>query len=132
MGLLANVRTGHRIVSSRGPPRLSALVEKGRVSGSRRRSAGVGLRPPASFLSTVQIGITPRRRAVGPRFPGANAWRTADGGCWADYGMPQGGRRHRRCVGVVVVTLITYASLIVGGASCRSRSPLRDPEAGSR
>ena len=108
------------IVSSR-PARLAALAERG-VSGSRRALALAS--DPGKFLSTVQIGITLVGVASGA-FSGAtlgarlSAWlvdlglsaRLADG-----LGVGAG------------VTLITYASLIIGELVPKQIA-LRDPEA---
>mgnify|MGYP001057631426 CR=1 FL=1 len=108
------------IVSSR-PARLAALAERG-VSGSRRALALAS--DPGKFLSTVQIGITLVGVASGA-FSGAtlgarlSAWlvdlglsaRLADG-----LGVGAG------------VTLITYASLIIGELAPKQIA-FRDPEA---
>ncbi|KPN78177.1 DNA-binding protein, partial [Shewanella sp. Sh95] len=107
-------------VSSR-PARLSGLVEKG-VSGSRR--ALVLASNPGKFLSTVQIGITLvgvpsgafSGATPGPRL---SAWLVRVG-----LSQPVAD-----AVGVgAVVTLITYASLIVGELVPKQIA-LRDPEA---
>lgn len=108
------------IVSSR-PARLAALAEKG-VSGSRRALALAS--DPGKFLSTVQIGITLVGVASGA-FSGAtlgarlSAWLA---GLGLSPGVADG-------VGVgAVVTLITYASLIIGELVPKQIA-LRDPEA---
>lgn len=108
------------IVSSR-PARLSALVEKG-VGGSRRALALAS--DPGKFLSTVQIGIT-LVGVLSGAFSGAtlgarlSAW-------FASLGFTQG---VSDAIGVgAVVTLITYASLIVGELVPKQIA-LRDPEA---
>ncbi|WP_051053272.1 hemolysin family protein [Afipia clevelandensis] len=108
------------IVSSR-PARLTALVEKG-VTGSRRALALAS--DPGKFLSTVQIGIT-LVGVLSGAFSGAtlgarlSAWLVT-------FGLSQG---VADALGVgVVVTLITYASLIVGELVPKQIA-LRDPEA---
>jgi putative hemolysin len=108
------------IVSSR-PARLMGLVEKG-VSGSRRALALAS--DPGKFLSTVQIGITLVGVASGA-FSGATlGTRLAS---WlASLGLSQG---VADAAGVgAVVTLITYASLIIGELVPKQIA-LRDPEA---
>lgn len=108
------------IVSSR-PARLTALVEKG-VTGSRR--ALVLASDPGKFLSTVQIGIT-LVGVLSGAFSGAtlgarlSAWLVGFG--WSQSLADAFG------VGAVV-TLITYASLIVGELVPKQIA-LRDPEA---
>jgi len=108
------------IVSSR-PARLAALVEKG-VSGSRRALALAS--DPGRFLSTVQIGIT----LVGV-FSGAFSGATLGQRLTAwlvEAGVSQG---FADAIGVgVVVTGITYASLIIGELVPKQIA-LRDPEA---
>ncbi|MDQ8726705.1 hemolysin family protein [Bradyrhizobium sp. LHD-71] len=108
------------IVSSR-PARLAALVEKG-ASGSRR--ALVLASDPGKFLSTVQIGITLVGVLSGAVSGATLGLRLTD---WmAELGMPQ---RAADIAGVgVVVTLITYASLIVGELVPKQIA-LRNPEA---
>jgi putative hemolysin len=108
------------IVSSR-PARLAALVEKG-VKGSRRALALAS--DPGKFLSTVQIGIT-LIGVLSGAFSGATlgqrlaSWLT-------EAGLPQG---LADTIGVgIVVTVITYASLIVGELVPKQIA-LRDPEA---
>jgi putative hemolysin len=108
------------VVSSR-PARLAALVEKG-VTGSRRALALAS--DPGKFLSTVQIGIT-LVGVLSGAFSGAtlgarlSAWLVT-------LGLSQGAAD---AVGVgAVVTLITYASLIVGELVPKQIA-LRDPEA---
>lgn len=107
------------IVSSR-PARLAALAEKG-VSGSRR--ALVLASDPGKFLSTVQIGIT-LIGVLSGAFSGATlglrltAWLV-------ELGLSQGSAD---AIGVgAVVTVITYASLIVGELVPKQIA-LRDPE----
>src|SRR5918992_5459172 len=108
------------IVSSR-PARLTALVEKG-ARGSRR--ALVLASDPGKFLSTVQIGIT----LVGV-LSGAVSGATLGlrlTALLADYGVPP---TAADIIGVgVVVSFITYASLIVGELVPKQIA-LRDPEA---
>src|SRR3954467_8822909 len=108
------------IVSSR-PARLAALVEKG-IPGSRRALALAS--DPGKFLSTVQIGIT-LIGVLSGAFSGATLgqrlarWLT-------EAGLSQG---LADTIGVgVVVTVITYASLIVGELVPKQIA-LRDPEA---
>ena len=108
------------IVSSR-PARLTALVEKG-ASGSRRALALAS--DPGKFLSTVQIGITLVGVLSGAVSGATLGLRLTT---WlVELGMPQGAAD---IVGVgVVVSLITYASLIVGELVPKQIA-LRDPEA---
>jgi putative hemolysin len=108
------------IVSSR-PARLMGLVEKG-VSGSRRALALAS--DPGKFLSTVQIGITLVGVASGA-FSGATLGARASE--WlAGLGLSQG---VSNAFGVgAVVTVITYASLIIGELVPKQIA-LRDPEA---
>lgn len=108
------------IVSSR-PARLMGLVEKG-VSGSRRALALAS--DPGKFLSTVQIGITLVGVASGA-FSGATLGARVS--AWlASLGLSAG---VADAVGVgAVVTLITYASLIIGELVPKQIA-LRDPEA---
>ncbi len=108
------------IVSSR-PARLMGLVEKG-VSGSRRALALAS--NPGKFLSTVQIGITLVGVASGA-FSGATLGARLS--AWlASLGLSPG---VADAVGVgAVVTLITYASLIIGELVPKQIA-LRDPEA---
>ncbi|HEX7881293.1 MAG TPA: hemolysin family protein [Afipia sp.] len=108
------------IVSSR-PARLSGLVEKG-VSGSRRALALAS--DPGRFLSTVQIGIT-LVGVLSGAFSGATLGARLS--VWLmSFGWSQG---VADAVGVgAVVTLITYASLIVGELVPKQIA-LRDPEA---
>src|SRR5215218_1182411 len=108
------------IVSSR-PARLAGLVEKG-VKGSRRALALAS--DPGKFLSTVQIGIT-LIGVLSGAFSGATlglrltAWLV-------ELGLSQG---LADAIGVgAVVTVITYASLIVGELVPKQIA-LRDPEA---
>ena len=108
------------IVSAR-PARLAGLVEKG-VKGSRRALALAS--DPGKFLSTVQIGIT-LIGVLSGAFSGATlglrltAWLV-------ELGLSQG---LAEAIGVgVVVTIITYASLIVGELVPKQIA-LRDPEA---
>ena len=108
------------VVSSR-PARLAALVEKGAL-GSRRALALAS--DPGKFLSTVQIGIT----LVGV-LSGAVSGATLGLRLTAllvELGVPAGAAD---IIGVgVVVTFITYASLIVGELVPKQIA-LRDPEA---
>jgi putative hemolysin len=108
------------IVSSR-PARLTALVEKG-ASGSRRALALAS--DPGKFLSTVQIGITLVGVLSGAVSGATLGLRLTT--LLAEYGVPQAAAD---IIGVgVVVTLITYASLIVGELVPKQIA-LRDPEA---
>jgi putative hemolysin len=108
------------IVSSR-PARLAALVEKG-ASGSRRALALAS--DPGKFLSTVQIGITLVGVLSGAVSGATLGLRLTT---WlVEVGLPQGAAD---IVGVgIVVTLITYSSLIVGELVPKQIA-LRDPEA---
>jgi len=108
------------IVSSR-PARLAGLVEKG-VKGSRRALALAS--DPGKFLSTVQIGIT-LIGVLSGAFSGATlGLRLAS---WLiEAGLSPG---VAETIGVgVVVTVITYASLIIGELVPKQIA-LRDPEA---
>jgi magnesium and cobalt exporter, CNNM family len=108
------------IVSSR-PARLAGLVRKG-VTGSRR--ALVLASDPGKFLSTVQIGIT-LIGVLSGAFSGATLGLRLTS--WlAEAGMSQG---LADAIGVgIVVSVITYASLIVGELVPKQIA-LRDPEA---
>src|SRR6478735_6077718 len=108
------------IVSSR-PARLAALVEKG-VRGSRRALALAS--DPGKFLSTVQIGIT-LIGVLSGAFSGATLGQRLSQ--WLlELGVPPS---FADAIGVgVVVTVITYASLIVGELVPKQIA-LRDPEA---
>jgi putative hemolysin len=108
------------IVSSR-PARLAGLVEKG-VTGSRRALALAS--DPGKFLSTVQIGIT-LIGVLSGAFSGATLGQRLS--VWlAEAGMAPG---VADTVGVgVVVSVITYASLIIGELVPKQIA-LRDPEA---
>jgi putative hemolysin len=108
------------IVSSR-PARLQGLVEKG-VSGSRR--ALVLASDPGKFLSTVQIGIT-LVGVLSGAFSGATLGQRLS--TWlAEAGLSSS---LADAIGVgVVVTGITYASLIIGELVPKQIA-LRDPEA---
>src|SRR5438045_3396488 len=108
------------VVSSR-PARLSLLAAKG-VRGAER--ALLLAADPGKFLSTVQIGIT-LIGVLSGAFSGATlgqrlaSWLT-------EAGLSQG---VADTIGVgVVVTVITYASLIVGELVPKQIA-LRDPEA---
>lgn len=108
------------IVSSR-PARLAALVEKG-VPGSRRALALAS--DPGKFLSTVQIGIT-LIGVLSGAFSGATLGQRLASSL-TEAGLSQG---LADTIGVgVVVTVITYASLIVGELVPKQIA-LRDPEA---
>jgi putative hemolysin len=108
------------IVSSR-PARLAALVEK-KVTGSRR--ALLLASDPGKFLSTVQIGIT-LIGVLSGAFSGATLGLRLTNLLVA-FGLSQG---LADPVGVgVVVTIITYASLIIGELVPKQIA-LRDPEA---
>ncbi|WP_407170336.1 hemolysin family protein [Bradyrhizobium sp. ORS 111] len=108
------------IVSSR-PARLAALVEKG-VGGSRLALALAS--DPGKFLSTVQIGIT-LIGVLSGAFSGATLGQRLTQ--WLlDLGLSPG---IADTVGVgLVVSVITYASLIVGELVPKQIA-LRDPEA---
>lgn len=108
------------IVSSR-PARLMGLVEKG-VNGSRRALALAS--DPGKFLSTVQIGIT-LVGVLSGAFSGATLGARL--GAWlASVGLSPG---VADAAGVgIVVTVITYASLIIGELVPKQIA-LRDPEA---
>src|SRR3978361_2101821 len=106
------------IVSSR-PARLAGLVEKG-VRGSRRALALAS--DPGKFLSTVQIGIT-LIGVLSGAFSGATlgARLTA---LLQDFGISRS-MADGRGVGLVV-SVITYASLIIGELVPKQIA-LRDP-----
>jgi putative hemolysin len=108
------------IVSAR-PARLAGLVEKG-VKGSRRALALAS--DPGKFLSTVQIGIT-LIGVLSGAFSGATLGLRLT--TWlVEAGLSQG---MADAIGVgTVVTVITYASLIVGELVPKQIA-LRDPEA---
>jgi len=107
------------IVSSR-PARLTALVEKN-VTGSRRALALAS--DPGKFLSTVQIGIT-LIGVLSGAFSGATLGQRLTS-LLVEYGLSQG---LADAIGVgVVVTVITYASLIIGELVPKQIA-LRDPE----
>jgi putative hemolysin len=108
------------IISSR-PARLAGLVEKG-VRGSRRALALAS--DPGKFLSTVQIGIT-LIGVLSGAFSGATLGQRLT--VWlTESGLSQG---LADAIGVgVVVSVITYASLIVGELVPKQIA-LRDPEA---
>jgi putative hemolysin len=108
------------IVSSR-PARLAGLVEKG-VRGSRRALALAS--DPGKFLSTAQIGIT-LIGVLSGAFSGATLVLRLT--TWlVELGLSQG---LADAIGVgAVVTIITYASLIVGELVPKQIA-LRDPEA---
>ena len=108
------------IVSSR-PARLAALVEKN-VKGSRRALALAS--DPGKFLSTVQIGIT-LIGVLSGAFSGATLGQRLTS-LLVEAGLSQG---VADAIGVgVVVTVITYASLIIGELVPKQIA-LRDPEA---
>ena len=107
------------IVSSR-PARLAALVEKG-VSGSRRALALAS--DPGKFLSTVQIGIT-LIGVLSGAFSGATLGSRLTN-LLIDVGLSRG-VADAVSVGLVV-TVITYASLIIGELVPKQIA-LRDPE----
>src|SRR5215210_1967904 len=107
------------IVSSR-PARLAALAEKG-VSGSRRALALAS--DPGKFLSTVQIGIT-LIGVLSGAFSGATLGLRLTNAL-VELGLSPG---LAEAIGVgVVVTVITYASLIIGELVPKQIA-LRDPE----
>jgi putative hemolysin len=107
------------IVSSR-PARLAALVEKN-VKGSRRALALAS--DPGKFLSTVQIGIT-LIGVLSGAFSGATLGLRLTN-ILIEAGWSQG---VADAIGVgAVVTVITYASLIIGELVPKQIA-LRDPE----
>jgi len=107
------------IVSSR-PARLAALVEKN-VTGSRRALALAS--DPGKFLSTVQIGIT-LIGVLSGAFSGATLGQRLTA-LLLEFGWSQG---VADAIGVgIVVTVITYASLIIGELVPKQIA-LRDPE----
>src|SRR6266550_629607 len=107
------------VVSSR-PARLALLAEK-RVSGAQRALALAS--DPGKFLSTVQIGIT-LVGVLSGAFSGATLGQRLTQ--WlVEIGLSAG---IADIVGVgIVVTLITYATLIVGELVPKQVA-LRDPE----
>ncbi len=107
------------IVSAR-PARLAGLVEKG-VTGSRRALALAS--DPGKFLSTVQIGIT-LIGVLSGAISGATLGQRLT--AWlAEAGLS---KNMADAIGVgIVVTVITYASLIVGELVPKQIA-LRDPE----
>ncbi|WPO40054.1 hemolysin family protein [Tardiphaga sp. 42S5] len=108
------------IVSSR-PARLAALVEKG-VTGSRRALTLAS--DPGKFLSTVQIGIT-LIGVLSGAFSGATLGQRLTV-LLLDLGVSKG---LADTLGVgIVVSIITYASLIIGELVPKQIA-LRDPEA---
>lgn len=107
------------VVSAR-PARLRALAERG-VNGSRR--ALVLAADPGRFLSTVQIGITLVGILSGA-FSGATLGDRLSAQL-GEWGLPP---TWAYVIGVgVVVTCITYMSLIIGELVPK-RIALRDPE----
>jgi len=107
------------VVSSR-PARLAALVEKN-VRGSRRALALAS--DPGKFLSTVQIGIT-LIGVLSGAFSGATLGQRLTA-LLIEFGWSQG---VADAIGVgIVVTVITYASLIIGELVPKQIA-LRDPE----
>src|SRR5215218_839934 len=107
------------IVSSR-PARLAALAEKG-VSGSRGALALAS--DPGKFLSTVQIGIT-LIGVLSGAFSGATLGLRLTNAL-EELGLSPG---VAEAIGVgIVVTVITYASLIIGELVPKQIA-LRDPE----
>lgn len=108
------------IVSSR-PARLAALVEKN-VTGSRRALALAS--DPGKFLSTVQIGIT-LIGVLSGAISGATLGQRLTN-LLVETGLSRG---LADAIGVgVVVSVITYASLIIGELVPKQIA-LRDPEA---
>jgi putative hemolysin len=108
------------IVSSR-PARLAALVEKG-VTGSRRALTLAS--DPGKFLSTVQIGIT-LIGVLSGAFSGATLGQRLTA-LLLELGVAKG---LADTLGVgIVVTIITFASLIIGELVPKQIA-LRDPEA---
>ena len=107
------------IVSSR-PARLAALVEKN-VTGSRRALALAS--DPGKFLSTVQIGITLIGVLSGAVSGATLGQRLTN--LLVESGLSKG---LADAIGVgVVVSVITYASLIIGELVPKQIA-LRDPE----
>ena len=107
------------IVSSR-PARLAALAERN-VKGARRALALAS--DPGKFLSTVQIGIT-LIGVLSGAFSGATLGLRLTN-TLVEAGWSQGAAD---AIGVgVVVTVITYASLIIGELVPKQIA-LRDPE----
>ncbi len=107
------------IVSSR-PARLAALAERS-VKGSRRALALAS--DPGKFLSTVQIGIT-LIGVLSGAFSGATLGRRLTN-LLVEAGWSRG---VADAIGVgAVVTVITYASLIIGELVPKQIA-LRDPE----
>src|SRR5215213_6215275 len=107
------------IVSSR-PARLKTLVEQG-VPGSRRALALAS--DPGRFLSTVQIGIT-LVGVLSGAFSGATLGLRLTNAL-LELGLSEG---LAEAIGVgIVVTVITYASLIIGELVPKQIA-LRDPE----
>ena len=107
------------IVSSR-PARLAALVERN-VKGSRRALALAS--DPGKFLSTVQIGIT-LIGVLSGAFSGATLGLRLTN-MLIEAGLSRG---VADAIGVgTVVTVITYASLIIGELVPKQIA-LRDPE----
>jgi putative hemolysin len=108
------------IVSSR-PARLAGLVEKG-VTGARRALTLAS--DPGKFLSTVQIGIT-LIGVLSGAFSGATLGQRLSAQL-LELGLSKG---LADTLGVgIVVTTITYASLIIGELVPKQIA-LRDPEA---
>ena len=108
------------IVSSR-PARLAALVERN-VTGSRRALALAS--DPGKFLSTVQIGITLIGVLSGAVSGATLGQRLTN--LLVEAGLSQG---VADAAGVgIVVSVITYASLIIGELVPKQIA-LRDPEA---
>ena len=113
-----HVRTGHRVVAA------GAACGAGRknVTGSRRALALAS--DPGKFLSTVQIGIT-LIGVLSGAFSGATLGQRLTN-LLVEAGWSQG---VADAIGVgVVVTVITYASLIIGELVPKQIA-LRDPEA---
>ena len=107
------------VVSSR-PARLAALVERN-VKGSRRALALAS--DPGKFLSTVQIGITLIGVLSGALSGATLGLRVTN--MLVEAGWSQG---VANALGVgTVVTVITYASLIIGELVPKQIA-LRDPE----
>ncbi len=108
------------IVSSR-PARLSALAARG-VKGSRRALALAS--DPGRFLSTVQIGIT-LVGVLSGAFSGATLGQRLSSWIIQTFGASQA---VSDAIGVgVIVTVITYAALILGELVPKQIA-LRDPE----
>ena len=108
------------IVSAR-PARLKTLIAQG-VKGSRRALALAS--DPGRFLSTVQIGITLVGVLAGA-YSGATLGRRLSD--WLMRTWASASRSRNISASALVVTLITYFSLIIGELVPKQVA-LRDPE----